>query len=89
MIPGSKSKPAHGARGRLLGIHEIASMFGVQRDTVDKWRSRKLLPEPDETLHAGPVWWETTIIRWARSTGRETGTPRHEQGIPNERRKKR
>jgi len=45
-------------------------MFGVRRDTVDKWRTRDVLPEPDADLHAGPVWWETTLIRWARRTGR-------------------
>lgn len=73
MIPATKSKPSHGDRGRLLGIHEIAAMFGVRRDTVDKWRTRNVLPEPDEDLHAGPVWWETTIIGWARATGREVG----------------
>ncbi len=83
MIPASKSKPSLGGRGRLLGIHEIAAMFGVQRDTVDKWRSRKLLPEPDEDLHGGPVWYETTIIRWARRTGRELGASRHDEKAPS------
>lgn len=75
MIPAQKSKPSAGDRGKLCGIHEIAAMFGVHRDTVDKWRSRSLLPEPDEDLHGGPVWWEATLIRWARATGREVGTP--------------
>ncbi len=73
MIPASKSGPVHRDRGRLLGIHEIAAMFDVQRATVDKWRSRNVLPDPDETLHAGPVWWEATLITWARRTGREVG----------------
>lgn len=83
MIPASSSKPAHRGRGRLLGIHEIAAMFGVQRDTVDKWRKRGIMPDPDEPLHAGPVWWETTIIQWARSTGREIGgTSRDPTGNP-------
>ncbi len=73
MIPAHRSGPAN--RGRLLGISEVADMFGVRRDTVDKWRTRDVLPEPDADLHAGPVWWETTLIRWARRTGREIGRP--------------
>jgi len=83
MIPASKSHPTHRERGKLLGIHEVADMFGVQRDTVDKWRSRDLMPDPDEVLHAGPVWWETTLIQWARKTGREVGASRHEQEAPS------
>ena len=55
----------------------------MQRDTVDKWRKRGIMPDPDEPLHAGPVWWETTIIQWARSTGREIGgTSRDPTGNP-------
>ncbi len=73
MIPASKSNPTHRDRGRLYGIHEVAELFGVERSTVDKWRSRGVLPDPDENLHAGPVWWETTLIRWARQTGRTIG----------------
>lgn len=83
MIPAHRSGPSQSGRGRLLGIYEIAVMFGVHRDTVDKWRSRDILPEPDEDLHGGPVWWETTLIRWARRTGREVGGPGASRGPPN------
>ena len=68
VIPGNKSRPRNS--GVLLGIHEVAKRFGVQRSTVDQWRRRDLLPTPDFDLHGGPVWWSGTIEVWARKTGR-------------------
>ena len=69
MLPGNKSRPQQHA-GRLLGIHEIADAFGVERATVDQWRRRGVLPDPDVDLQGGPVWWESTLRRWARASGR-------------------
>ena len=48
----------------------IAERLDVPRDTVQKWRSRGVLPEPDYPQLANPLWdWET-IKEWAYSTGR-------------------
>ncbi len=48
----------------------IAVRLGVTRETVQKWRTREVLPEPDYPQLANPLWdWET-ILEWAQFTGR-------------------
>ncbi len=48
----------------------IAVRLGVTRETVQKWRTREVLPDPDYPQLANPLWdWET-IRTWAESTGR-------------------
>jgi hypothetical protein len=61
---------SYGPWGALVGIAEIADRLGVERDTVHKWRYRRLLPAPDYRLAVGPVWEWDTIDRWAKATGR-------------------
>jgi len=54
-----------------VGMNEIARRLGVPRATVDTWRHRGHLPEPDLVL--GPrqlLWAWRTIEAWARETGR-------------------
>jgi len=55
-----------------VGPHEVAELLMVKRATVDKWRSRGVMPAPDFDLHGGPIWWRTTVLAWARRTGRIT-----------------
>lgn len=46
------------------GIAEIARWHGVQRATVDHWRSQKnyqKLPKEDGTVSGRPWWWRSTI----------------------------
>ena len=53
-----------------IGIREIAERLGVKRATVDIWRIRKVLPDPEWTISGNPAWNWPTIQRWARETGR-------------------
>jgi hypothetical protein len=54
----------------LVDIAAIAERLDVPKDTVNKWRHRDLLPDPDYPLAVGPVWeWETIRV-WAERTGR-------------------
>jgi predicted DNA-binding transcriptional regulator AlpA len=53
-----------------VGTVEIAQRLGVKRATVDQWRQRKLMPEPDWTVGGRPAWRLGTILAWARETGR-------------------
>jgi hypothetical protein len=57
----------------LVGPVEIADLLGVQRDTVHKWRHRKLLPEPLVILSGTPIWEWDVILRWAED--RKSVTP--------------
>jgi hypothetical protein len=54
----------------LVDLAAIAERLNVPKDTVNKWRHRGLLPEPDYPLAVGPVWEWATIETWARQTGR-------------------
>lgn len=60
----------------ILTIHQIAERLGVERQTVNVWRStRGIMPEPDytECPTCGidrPLWKWETIEAWARKTGR-------------------
>ncbi len=57
-----------------VGLAEIAQRLRVQRDTVDKWRARHLLPQPTWPSVGGrPAWHWPVIETWARDTGRLTG----------------
>lgn len=53
-----------------VGQTEIAERLDVPLDTVRKWRSRGLLPEPSWTVGGRPAWPWSTIEHWARTTGR-------------------
>ena len=54
----------------LIGIGEIAVLFGVKRQTVDQWRHRGILPDPVWTISNRPVWSVEQLVDWAEDTGR-------------------
>jgi hypothetical protein len=85
---GSHTKGKENSMGKsldLLGVTEVAEMFGVHRVTASDWlqeatkqraagkRVPGLLPEPDGWIgkRRQPVWRRSTIVRWAERTGRE------------------
>ncbi|WP_431897576.1 hypothetical protein [Nonomuraea sp. bgisy101] len=47
----------------LLGHAEIASLFRVERQTSQKWRTEGTLPEPDLVASGNPYWLLTTVLR--------------------------
>ncbi len=54
----------------LVGIREISVLLGVQKRTVDQWRRRDVLPDPDFVVSGSPVWWVDRIVAWAEQTHR-------------------
>lgn len=53
-----------------LGLKEIAAYLGRPRDTVDKWRTRGILPAPTWPEVGGRPAWRRDVIRlWALETG--------------------
>lgn len=47
----------------LLGHAEIASLFGVERQTSQKWRTEGTLPQPDLVASGNPYWLLTTVLQ--------------------------
>jgi predicted site-specific integrase-resolvase len=54
----------------LVGLTQIAERLGVPRGTVDSWRHRGKLPEPNLMIGIHPYWEWSSIKDWNR---------RHEQ----------
>lgn len=58
-----------------VGLAEIADLLGVGRKTVDQWRLRGVLPDPEPGTVGGRPWWRWGRIRqWALKTGRIGGS---------------
>ena len=54
----------------LVGVAEIADLFGVSRQAASNWRERHAdFPTPAASLKSGPVWELPEILSWA--DGRE------------------
>jgi predicted DNA-binding transcriptional regulator AlpA len=51
-------------RPELVGIAEIADLFGVRRNTAWRWAQREGFPEPLARLASGPVWSRADIEGW-------------------------
>lgn len=49
---------------KLMGLTEIAELTDRNRKTVDTWRHRGQLPEPDWIVSGRPIWREKTIHDW-------------------------
>lgn len=57
----------------LAGPHEIATVLGVQANTVNVWQQRELdhaFPEPVVALAGGKIWDIRDVIAWADATRR-------------------
>ena len=50
----------------LVGVAEIADVFGVSRQAASNWRERYAdFPKPAASLKSGPVWALPDILTWA------------------------
>lgn len=52
----------------IVGLVEIAEMFGVTKRTAARWRSRPDFPEPLARLSAGLIWRRVDVEKWAART---------------------
>ncbi|MFJ2626827.1 hypothetical protein ACIO6T_26240 [Streptomyces sp. NPDC087532] len=55
----------------LLGHAEIAALYGVERQTSQKWRADGTLPDPDLLVSGNPYWLLTTVLKLNGVGGRE------------------
>jgi hypothetical protein len=54
----------------IIDLRGIARLLKVSKHTPNQWRQRELLPNVDYPELMRPAWRKSTIITWARSTGR-------------------
>lgn len=47
----------------LLGIQEVADLFGVDRGLIDNRRSRGAFPPADLERSGRPMWWRDSLAR--------------------------
>lgn len=47
-----------------LTISDIAELTGLKVDTINKYRTRNTLPEPDNVIGRTPTWKRETIETW-------------------------
>jgi predicted DNA-binding transcriptional regulator AlpA len=50
----------------ILGVSEIAALFGVARNTAWRWSREETFPAPAAELASGPIWKRVDIERWHR-----------------------
>ncbi|MGW7237065.1 hypothetical protein [Streptomyces sp. NPDC054804] len=55
----------------LLGHGEIASLYGVERQTSQLWKTRGVLGEPDVVISGNPYWLLPTVLGLAEDGSRE------------------
>lgn len=68
----------------LYTIRDIATMCGVEYQTVHRWKQRDrpstaTLPQPTTVIADRPLWKAEEIIEWAVKTGRFVRDPRAPQ----------
>lgn len=55
----------------LVGHTEIAALFGIERQTSQKWRTDGILGEPDLIASGNPYWLLHTVLQLDGHSGRE------------------
>lgn len=63
----------------LLGHAEIADLFGVERQTSQKWRVDGTLADPDLVASGNPYWLLNTVLRLDGHAGRKATAQRLDQ----------
>ncbi|MEU5303307.1 hypothetical protein ACH4YO_04275 [Streptomyces noursei] len=72
-------------RPYLLGHAEIAALYGVERQTSQKWRTDGTLAEPDLVISGNPYWLLSTVLQLGHDGTREVAEQRlaeYEASVP-------
>jgi predicted DNA-binding transcriptional regulator AlpA len=48
----------------LVGLAEVAELFGVSKRTASRYAGRRDFPLPVARLRAGPIWLEEEVRGW-------------------------
>jgi hypothetical protein len=49
---------------QLLGLAEIAELYGVEKSTANNWSRQRDFPEPRWKLKMGPIWTLGQLEHW-------------------------
>lgn len=49
---------------QLLGLAELAELYGVTKATASNWSRRHTFPQPHQHLKMGPVWLKAEVVAW-------------------------
>jgi predicted DNA-binding transcriptional regulator AlpA len=56
----------------LLGLAELAELYGVTKATASNWSRRHTFPQPFQQLKMGPVWRKSDVIAWRTPAAQQT-----------------
>jgi hypothetical protein len=59
----------------LIGVSEIAALFGVTRQRASEIQTRAGFPAPVARLKSGPIWTRASITRFLDDWQRRPGRP--------------
>lgn len=54
----------------LIGLLEIATMFGVSKQRASQLAATADFPVPEATIAAGRIWRRSDVEEWAKRHGR-------------------
>lgn len=58
----------------LLGLSEIAELYGVHRNTANNWSRQRDFPLPIAQLKMGPVWSKAEVVAWRTPAAQQKWT---------------
>jgi predicted DNA-binding transcriptional regulator AlpA len=65
--------------GSLLGTAELEAELGVPRSTISRWLKSGVLPRPEESLRATPVWRRRDIDRFKERRAKKRAAQEEKQ----------
>lgn len=63
--------PPYSTRDFVVDLDGLAAATNVMPRTSRGWRTRRVTPPVDFPEVERPLWWASTLARWAVSTGRD------------------
>ena len=63
---------------RLLGLSEVADLFGVSKRTASRYAARTDFPKPVAQLAMGPIWLQEDVETWIEAEPVQRGRPPRE-----------
>ncbi len=59
----------------LVGLAELADLFGMSKQAISNWRTKPDFPDPVVQLRSGPIWSFDSVKKWADTNAIQLRTP--------------